>query len=189
MKALGYQGYPGYRLGRIHDAVLPSLMRRLPPRIRPDFEEYKEQFRIPKTLNVSDVELLALTEAKLPSDGFSVVDPLNVEAQANDLLLEVAGFRYYANVAQPLMVSQSAELIPEPENQYDTNAIKICVSGLKIGYINRLQAPTIGVWLRSRNVRVILERLNGKGNKPRAFVFIRVRPSCSHALPPPAPLF
>jgi len=134
------------------------------------------QFRIPPTLAVSDIALLALTEAKLPSDGFSVVDPLNPDAEACDLVVEIAGFRYYVK-DQPLHASQGypVRLLPEPDNQHDRNAVKVCLADRKIGNINRLQAPTFLRWLATRSVSAWIERLNGKSARPRAFIFIRVR--------------
>jgi len=177
LEHLGYQGYPGYRLGQLHKNFLSTLMRRLPPRNRSDFVEYKRQFRIPQYLTLSEVELLAITEAKLPSDGFSVVDPLDPEAESCDLLLEVAGFRYYASELLNIKLGDPLALVPEPDNEYDPDAIMIRIGERRIGYVNRLQAATMGRWLKNRRVSAYVERLNGKGNKPRAFLFIRVRPS------------
>jgi hypothetical protein len=42
--------------------------------------------------------------------------------------------------------------------------------------VNRFQAPTVGRWLDTREVSASLLRLNGTPDKPRAFVFLRVRP-------------
>jgi hypothetical protein len=78
------------------DGVLAVLRRRLPPRNRSDFPDYVEGFRLPKDLEISDLALLALTTAKLPSDGFSIVDPLDPAIEQCDLVLEIAGFRYHA---------------------------------------------------------------------------------------------
>lgn len=182
---LGYRGYPGFRLGAYHESALPSLMRRLPPRNRPDFKDFKSQFRIPENLRVSDIELLALTEAKLPGDGFSVVDPLDSDADTLDLFLEIAGFRYYVK-DKPLggHVGQPVSIVPEPDNVYDPNAIKVCVEERKIGNINRLQAPAFGEWLRAQSVSACIERLNGNTDKPRAFIFVRVRPRINVPLHP-----
>jgi hypothetical protein len=159
------------------DGVLSTLMRRLPPRNRPDFREYKRQFRLSDSLELSDFALLGQTEAKLPSDGFSVVDPLNPEAASCDLMLEIAGYRYYVR-EQPLGVGigNPVELLPEPDNPKDPNAVKVAIGERTIGHINRLQAPTFLRWLAKRHVTAVIERLNGNPDRPRAFIFVRVRP-------------
>lgn len=180
LESLGYRGYPALGSERVvhEDNILSIFMRRLPPRNRSDFREYMKQFRLSSNMNLSDFNLLAHTEAKLPSDGFSMVDPLDPEVDSCDLLLEVAGFRYYLDNARPasLKVGQSIELIPEPNNPKDPNAVQFLAEGHRIGYVNRLQASTFLHWLSERKVSSILERLNGREEKPRAFVFVRVRP-------------
>ena len=176
---LGYQGYPAFSLRRERHSVgvLSALMRRLPPPSRPDFAEYKRQFRLPPYLFVSNFALLGRTEAKLPGDGFSVVDPLDGSVQHCDLMLEMVGHRYYAEENQ-LAVGDSVELRPEPENEHDPNAVVIqMVNGLKVGCINRLQTAAFRQWLSETRVTAVVERLNGRPGKPRAFIFVRVRPS------------
>jgi hypothetical protein len=177
---LGYQGYPTFNFKRlVHERdVLSVFMRRLPPRGRSDFQDYTKQFRLARNLRLSDFALLGRTEAKLPSDGFSMVDPLDPELDWCDLMLEIAGFRYYANEAdvKNLTIGQAVEIVPEPENPKDPNALKFLSSGRKLGYVNRLQTKTFLRWLAERRISAVLERLNGGAEKPRAFVFVRVRP-------------
>lgn len=177
-EALGYQGYPAFnpRRSEHNSGVLEALMRRLPPRSRPDYNDYRRQFRIGEDATPSDFALLGTTEAKLPSDGFSIVDPLDPDASDCDLMLEVAGFRYYANeLTHPLEIGCRVELLPEPQNAKDAGAVEIRAHDQRIGYVNRLQAPTFLKWFAERHVSATLERLNGSRNHPRAFIFVRVR--------------
>ncbi|MEI6985524.1 MAG: HIRAN domain-containing protein [Rhodospirillaceae bacterium] len=120
--------------------------------------------------------LLGLTESKLPSDGFSIVDPLNPDTECCDLMLEIAGFRYYVEI-EPLGVGVGypVEILGEPDNTKDPNAVKICVGGRKIGNVNRPQTAALRSWLVGRQVSAVIERLNGNAKKPRAFIFVRVR--------------
>jgi hypothetical protein len=178
LERLGYQGYPAFSLKReIHrEGVLAAFMRRLPPRTRPDFEEYKRQFRLSELLHVSDFGLLAVTEAKLPNDGFSLVDPLDASLSACDLMLEVAGYRHYAEKLE-LREGDAVRLEPEPTNPKDPNAIVVQGGKKCVGYINRLQTATFLHWLKERHVTAVVERLNGRADKPRAFIFVQVRPA------------
>ncbi|MFL6758935.1 HIRAN domain-containing protein [Sphingomonas sp.] len=179
LQALGYVGYPAFSAHQsVHrEGVRAALMRRLPPRHRSDFAEYIKQFRMKPGTPLSDFALLARTEAKLPSDGFSLVDPLDPTTSRCDLMLEVAGYRHYSPSNHHIKVGTRVELLPEPNNSFDPNAVQILVQGQKIGNINRLQAGTFLHWLRTCKVDATIERLNGSVDRPRAYIFVRVLPS------------
>ena len=150
-------------------------MRRLPPRGRKDFDQYKHHFRISPDLSVSDFQLLAMTEAKLPSDGFALVDPLDQTCSARDLLVEVVGHRHYASECDLSNgMGRQVELSSEPENPKDPNAVVVMLSGQKLGYINRFQAKSFLLWLRENRVLATVERLNGEPGYPRLYIFARV---------------
>jgi len=175
IQRLGFVGYPGFpwKPRTYREGVLEAFLRRLPPRDRADFSAYLEQFRLPAQVRISDFALLAYTGAKLPSDGFSLVDPLDVDAETCDLLIEIAGFRYYGGALQP---GDAVRFEPEPDNATDPQAIAVMHDDRRIGYVNRLKAPTFSVWLQNRSVSGLIERLNGNPDRPRAFVFVTVRP-------------
>jgi hypothetical protein len=42
---------------------------------------------------------------------------------------------------EPVRFSTVALLVPEPENPYDKNAVKVVIDGLKVGYLARTEAP------------------------------------------------
>lgn len=174
---LGYRGYPAFNPKKeIHDTgVLEAFMRRTPPRSRSDFEEYLRGFRVKSDTVISDFALLGLTEARLPSDGFSLIDALDCSVEKCELFLEVAGYRYYSDSGEfSAFVGKMVDLEPEEKNPQDPNAVVIRAGGLTIGYINRLQASSFKCWLRHKRVSGVLEKLNGSADKPRAFIFVRV---------------
>lgn len=172
----GYTGYPAFKLRPLvhNENVLATLMRRLPPRSRSDFDQYRRGFRLSEKLSLSDFALLGYTEAKLPSDGFSVVDRLSPEADDCDLMIEIAGYRHYA-AKRPARPGEPVALVPEPTNKYDKNAVMVCAGDECIGYINRLQTETFLRWLPTRDVSGFVERLNGSADRPSAYIFVRVR--------------
>ncbi len=175
---LGYGGYPAFGVKREthRDGVSEVFLRRLPPTGRPDFGAYVSQFRIPPNTKASVPLLLSITEAKLPSDGFSIVDPLDPNAVAYDLMQEIAGYRYYAGTVAPLLVpGRTVDVAAEPDNKYDPGAVAFSIDGEKVGNVNRLQAPAFLRWLESGSVTAVVERLNGRPDHPRAFLFVRVR--------------
>jgi hypothetical protein len=89
----------------------------------------------------------------------------------------VAGYRYHRpNLSLVPSLGAASEFLPEPDNPKDPGAVEIRTGGERIGYVNRLQAPTFLHWLRTRQVSAQVERLNGTAEDPRIFLFVRVRP-------------
>ena len=174
-KRLGYRGYPAFRINKQehHGGVLATFLRRLPPRKRADFPEYMAQFRLAMDASISDFALLAYTGAKLPSDGFSIVDPLEDFSPPCEMLTEIAGYRHYAQrLSQQPQVGVDLVLMPEPDNPYDPKAIAIKSNGETIGYVNRLQTGAFHKYLAHGFVDATIERLNGAVDRPRAFMFV-----------------
>ena len=121
LTALGYRGYPGFRTrDAVHsNGVLEAFMRRLTPSSRSDFAEYRRHFRLKPETKLSDFAMLGYTEGKLPSDGFSVVNPLECDDDRFELLLEVAGHRYHAKRDRPVSAGDVVSFAPE----HQTNRI------------------------------------------------------------------
>ncbi len=176
-RALGFSGYPAFDFGQVEHrkGVLAAFMRRLPPRTRADFDAYKAQFRLQSGLSISDFALLAYTEAKLPSDGFAIVNPLTDVCGPCEFLLEVAGYRHYAGrLKEPLSVGQGLQFVAEPSNEWDPNAVRVEANSELVGYVNRLQAAAFLRWIKQGVVDGFVERLNGNAAKPRLFTFVSV---------------
>ncbi|RUW73380.1 MAG: hypothetical protein E5V37_26395 [Mesorhizobium sp.] len=72
---LGFLGYPAFSMQRpIHRSeVLPTLMRRLPPRSRPDFGAFLQLYGLAPDANPSDFALLAYTEQNYPATVFPLL--------------------------------------------------------------------------------------------------------------------
>ncbi len=180
LRSAGYLGYPAFdpRPGAppvFHEGVLEAFMRRLPPPKRADYPKYLEHFRLRSVDRASPFSLLAITEARLPSDGFSLIDPLDPVEPNRDVVIEVAGHRRNVTNRDHLFVGQPLQLAADPENPHDPSAVRIEAGGQLIGHVNRLQAPTIGRWLRERDLSAWLQRLNGTAEAPRAFAFLQMR--------------
>lgn len=178
LQSYGYRGYPAFSLDdEVHETnVLEALMRRLPPRSRSDFGRYREHLRLRPETEISDFALLGLSEAQLPSDGFSVVDQLSTDVAQCEVISEVAGYRYYAKSHPQPDLGQVVDLAPEPDNAFDPNAVMIKIGDGKLGYINRLQAPAILEWIRQGRATAVIDRLDGRPDRPRAFVYLTAHP-------------
>ncbi|CAN5277277.1 hypothetical protein BH10PSE3_BH10PSE3_20830 [soil metagenome] len=178
LRANGYFGYPAFDTSKTSflDGVMDAFMRRLPPRSRPDFPRYLAHFRVLPVSDFSDLTLLGLTEARLPGDGFSLIDPLDAQELRRDLVFEIAGHRHNVACRERLVEGGELKLVPDPTKPHDPHAIRLEADGELIGHVNRLQAPVVGQWLKTRAVSAWLLRLNGTSEKPRAFAFLRVQP-------------
>lgn len=178
MIGYGYAGYPGFSPDRAahSSGVIEAFMRRLPPRTRSDFAAYEQHLRVRSGTELSDFALLGLSEAYLPSDGFSVVDPLNPDVDQRQLVVEVAGYRYYAaKFEEPLpAVGDRVEIVAEDDNEFDPRAVAVMSQGHKIGNINRLQVETFRIWAAQARIEATVDRLNGRADRPRLFLFVRV---------------
>ncbi len=182
MKAtnLGFSVYPAFRgKEKLYDSgVLEAFMRRITPKTRKDFPEYLKKFRLPPNIKIDDFTLLGYTGAKLASDGFSVVNPFeNTEASA-EMLIELAGTRYFESLKLELIhLDDEVMLIPEPTNKYDRDAILCMVESQKIGYIKRGQTLAFHKWLSDKSIIVTanVERINGNSDRPIIYVFVKLR--------------
>jgi hypothetical protein len=130
---------------------------------------------VPAGKHLSDFALLGLTEAKLPNDGFSIVDPLHGYNPPIDLLCEVAGYRYYAGDLQEPQIGAPISIIPEPDNEHDQNAVKFVIGGMKVGNVNRLQTATFRRWISTTTLDATVEKVNGTVDRPRLYIMTKVR--------------
>ncbi|NIJ49771.1 HIRAN domain-containing protein [Rhizomicrobium electricum] len=176
-ESLGYSGYPAFRYSQSEhtQSVMAAFMRRLPPRGRPDFFIYLEKLRFCPTSPFSDFALLGASEARLPSDGFSLVDPLDNFLAPTEVVFEIAGYRHCDPDLTNADVGAKVSFQLEPTNVYDPGAIKIVKGTRKLGYVNKLQARQFRTILDGFCVSAWIARLNGTADHPRAFIFVQVR--------------
>ena len=179
--AEGFVCYPAFRkIGQEYtQGVLDSFLRRLPPRKRGDFDKYLEQWRLAPNIDISDFALLGHTGAKLPNDGFSLINPFDGIKPPHEFYIEVAGFRYYQeNISiDDIAVGMKAIFIAEPDNEYDSNAVRIEVLGEKIGYVNKAQSKAFSQWLAYCAIDAYIERKNGTSERPLIYVYGQVTPT------------
>lgn len=174
--ALGYEGYAAFSLKESFHSkdVLQAFMRRLPPRSRNDFGQYLNGLRLPLDAPISDFALLGYSEAKLPSDGFSLVDPLDSSLPPSEYLWEIAGYRHYKGLGEA-DIGREVFLQAEPTNIEDPNAVAVRTPDRILGYINRIQAPVVKQWTVDGRASAAIEKLNGTLDWPRAFIFVRFK--------------
>jgi hypothetical protein len=175
--ALGFVCYPAFRKTsqEYTQNVLDSFLRRLPPRKRGDFGKYLEQWRLDPNVEISDFALLGHTGAKLPNDGFSLINPFDHIELPHEFYIEVAGFRYQQNISvDDISVGMNAVFVAEPTNEYSGDAVRIEVNGKRIGYVNNVQCKAFKRWLGQYSINASVERINGTSDRPLVYIYGKV---------------
>ncbi|KAA0891652.1 HIRAN domain-containing protein [Oryzomonas rubra] len=168
--------YPAFRdTAKDHTSgVLETFMLRLPPRKREDFRNFLQSLRLPPDATISDFALLGYSEARLPGDGFSIINPFDNAPAPCQFLSEVAGYRYYPGPSMNIQIGEPVTFEADPENKYDPMAIKIMLRGELIGYVNRCQTAPFHQWMLNNNLHAAIEKINGTPTKPRLLLFVEV---------------
>ena len=182
----GFFNFPAFRkLALTYDlGVVETFMRRLPPQTRGDYAQYLEKFRLRPETPVSDFALLACTGAKLPSDGFSIIDPLEDIDTRCEMLLEVAGFRHVSPLSvDDIHPGARAQFVAESDNPHDADAVAVHVDGRKTGYVPRQQASAVRRLLQAQAIEATVERVNGSRERPLVYVFARIQPLAIASVP------
>jgi len=172
----GFVCYPAFRKinNEYRDGVLETFLRRIPPRKRGDFGKYLQQWRLALEIEISDFALLGHTGAKLPNDGFSLINPFDNVDAPHEFYIEVAGFRYQGVSLEDIAENMLVDFVSEPDNQYDQNAVRVEVAGQKIGYVNKTQSAAFNRWLQHYSITACIERINGSSDRPLIYVYGRV---------------
>ena len=180
-QALGFTMYPAFRVsGEPYESgVLEAFTGRISPRTRNDFKEYLQSFRIHEGVSISDFALLGYSGAKLPSDGFSIINPLENFCVPSEFLIELVGIRDSAGIDLKIMkVGDAVEFMGEPNNQHDQQTICAVFQGKKVGYINKCQSRAVHKWVNEKNINILanIERMNGTKDSPTIYIFVQLLP-------------
>jgi hypothetical protein len=179
--SFGFQGYPAFNVKSdetlIMD-VLPAFMRRLPPRKREDFSIYLQRHLLPSPFDLSDFALLGYTGARLPSDGFAFSPVFDCTELPCQIVIDLAGTRHHASEADIAMVNigDEVQLVLEPNNLHDPDAIYASINGKKMGYINRVIKTNVHGWMKCANVTATVCKKNGTPERPLIYILVTSMP-------------
>jgi len=181
-QSLGFKYYPGFDdiEKDVHKNVLSSFMKRLPPRSRGDFSRFLDALRIkPEAKDeISDFALLGYSGAKLPDDDFTVIHPFKNASPPFELLLPVRGYRHYQEQLPLTELSEDmqADFEAEPDNEFDPEAIKVVINGVRVGYVSRGLTGSFHKWIQSDlTISAYVERINGAEQNPEIYLYVLVK--------------
>ncbi len=181
VQSLEFEGYPGFAIEKeVHENVLGSFMKRLPPRSRGDFGRFLDALRIkPEAKDeISDFALLGYSGAKLPDDDFTVIHIFENASVPFELMLFVQGYRYYKDQLPSNALSQDmqAGFEAEPDNPKDPEAIKIIINDVKVGYVSRGLTGSFHEWMQAGlAISAYVERINGREQNPEIYLYVSVK--------------
>lgn len=139
--------FPDVNKKYINDDLFPVIESRLPDKRRKDISKILESYCLSE---YDAFELLRHSGGKLPIDNIQFVDPIFLDSGKEIIERDfyVAGTRYYdlcmtGNPENCVMngnvkVGDELELVHEPENEYDENAVEVYLNKgnrIKIGYV------------------------------------------------------
>ena len=178
-QSLGFERYPGFDTEKkVHENVLGSFMKRLPPRSRGDFGRFLDALRIKSDAKVSDFALLGYSGAKLPDDDFTVIHPFENASVPFELVLSVEGYQHYQEQLPLTELSEDMQACfeAEPDNQHDPKAIKIIINDIRVGYVCRGLTGSFHKWMQSGlTISAYVERINGTEQNPTIYLYVSVK--------------
>lgn len=176
-EAYGWSKLDAFPEDRVYESetLFPVFASRLPDKKRRDISKILEKYEL---LEFDEFELLRKSEARLPIDTYSFIDPIFPDEQTIQRNFFVMGVRHHApcdgkDCSLLPVINIGDELIfeEEPENEFDVNAIKIqTYAGDVLGYVPRYYNTAI------------LERLNKKMTYSCKIIDINLSQGCSECI-------
>ncbi|MCL2384050.1 MAG: HIRAN domain-containing protein [Oscillospiraceae bacterium] len=152
LKTIGFDYFPGFEnISNRHSSreLFTNIKSRLPNPTRPDYIEILESYGL--SSSNTEMEILEKTRGRLYTDNFEFVLYFNTDR----LEFDIAGTRYCEDLKkckENLQIGDNLRLELEPNNKYDSNAIKILYDenkNYKIGYVPRYYSEQLSSLLEN----------------------------------------
>lgn len=151
------------------DTLFTAFSSRLPDRKRKDILSVLKKYGLSE---YDGFELLKKSGGRLPIDSYEFIEPIDPEGKNIDKDFYVAGVRHVAECAgiecsnfPELKKDMQLLLLPEPDNQYDKNAVLVGISPKKlIGYVPRYYSEAVASFLKAGGLYrcVVLKKTDEK---------------------------
>ena len=124
------------------DTLFPVFSSRLPDKKRRDINNILNKYGL---ASFDEFELLRKSEARLPIDTYSFIDPIFSDEEIIEREFFIMGIRHHAacegkdcKLLPPLEKGEELVLEREPDNEYDSNAIRVLTRKNEfLGYVPR----------------------------------------------------
>ena len=138
------------------------------------------RFGLPADWDHTDLSLLAYTGGRSVHDDFSVCETFDGFDAPFDYVFDLAGVRNCRSACERLSPGDVLEFVRDLTIEHD--AVRVVRPGAPedeatVGYVNCVQAKTVGGWLDDGMIRSRALRFNPIPDYPRLFVNAEVFPS------------
>lgn len=127
--------FPDIKKNYISNKLFPEFLSRIPGPTRVDINEILQKYNL-ETYDA--FELIKRSGAKTSLDTLEFIDPI-LNLKDNNIIREfyIAGTRHYCTkeIEEKIKIGDTVVLEPEPNNEYDTNAIKMLINNIFVGYV------------------------------------------------------
>ena len=175
----GFTGYPAFKLNKstFENDIIPTFMKRLPPRSRRDFVKYLKNYQLSESFVGSDFDLIAHTDIQLPSDGFGLIPNLLESTIPFDYIMEVVGTRYNISYEEfsNLNIGDEIELVEDVDNKSDSQAVALYVNSMKVGYVNKLLCKSIKALMLTQCLTSVISKLSGTKERPLIYTMLSAK--------------
>lgn len=172
----GFESYPAFPNTDIEydHGVVDVLMRRLAPKSRSDYSQYLTNYRIKPETKLSNFGLLGYTGARLPSDGFAIINPFFKTEGPFEFLVEIAGYRHLSKTEASTLIGSKASFRKNFDNERQEDTVEIFINETHTGYITRALVPDFIAWMKSGRIKDSwVEKINGNPGHPLIFLFVK----------------
>ena len=172
---MGFDGYPGLPVsgGPFHGQAMAAFDARNPSPARSDYERLLNAWAIP--LDADPFTILGLTGGRLPTDLFEFIPNIQ-PSPGTEFISNLAGVQHYAEAEsfRRMQPGHRLDLVPDPSNTYDPDAIKVMVGDNLVAYVKKGHSTAIASALRAGEpVECTLDRASINGVIREVLVRVR----------------
>jgi len=178
----GFASFPGFpemdEKGKTSSTLFDSIAARLPNKKRPDYMDLLNSYDL--STDADDLEILRATRGRLNTDNFEFVPEFN----KTKIEFDLAGTSHsdgLTKLQDKINENDDLFLLPEPENEFDENAVRVLYPGedgekIPIGYVPRYYARQIKEILASQDAySAMVKRIRANSRFPDENILVSVK--------------
>ena len=113
----------------------------------------------------------------MTSDSFGMAETFEGFDRPFSYVFDIAGYRRHQGEVPDLHIDEPMVFRHEPANKNDPNAVEVVRrDGIRVGYVNRMQAQPVLEWLTHGHIDARVFRINGRSVYPRLLVMADIDP-------------
>lgn len=159
----GLIAFPELNKKYLSKNLFASFVSRLPDKRRSDIKEVLKTYELE---TYDEFELLKKSGGRLPIDSLEFVEPIDLSKKLIVRQFYIAGVRFNCDKScstiSSIPINATLEIMSEPENSFDENAVSILYHGNKIGYVPSYFSKELTKAINNRNIILKIVRINAR---------------------------